>query len=143
MIGKKVKVISGKHAGRTALVIGNLPSQNAWKVQRVYQMDNGWVNGELFQVSKFYVEEIKEVVPAAKLKPKYKVTTAVDFILPKGSYPEIEFGPAKPGELYAGWISDAWVEDGEVLYNIVFAGEFAVVKEDGVQSRYHGRPYHA
>lgn len=43
-----------------------------------------------------------------------------------------EYGyPSKTGTM-CGFISDQWVEDGEKLYNIVFLGDFRVVKESEI-----------
>ncbi|XAO14118.1 transcriptional regulator [Escherichia phage JM10] len=43
-----------------------------------------------------------------------------------------EYGYPSKTDTMCGFISDQWVEDGEKLYNIVFLGDFRVVKESEI-----------
>lgn len=43
-----------------------------------------------------------------------------------------EYGYPSKTDIMCGFISDQWVEDGEKLYNIVFLGDFRVVKESEI-----------
>ena len=63
---------------------------------------------------------------------KWALCKGVEFITDKEFDYIDEYGYPSKTDTMCGFISDQWVEDGEKLYNIVFLGDFRVVKESEI-----------
>ncbi|WBM23516.1 modifier of transcription [Escherichia phage PNJ-6] len=63
---------------------------------------------------------------------KWALCKGVEFITDKEFDYIDEYGYPSKTDIMCGFISDQWVEDGEKLYNIVFLGDFRVVKESEI-----------
>ncbi|AAP75913.1 MotB modifier of transcription [Escherichia phage RB69] len=63
---------------------------------------------------------------------KWALCKGVEFITDKEFDYIDEYGYPSTTDTMCGFISDQWVEDGEKLYNIVFLGDFRVVKESEI-----------
>lgn len=63
---------------------------------------------------------------------KWALCKGVEFITDKEFDYIDEYGYPSTTDIMCGFISDQWVEDGEKLYNIVFLGDFRVVKESEI-----------
>ena len=127
MIGKKVKVHSGKHAGKTGTIINNIHPQNAWKVRRDGK------SGETFQVSKNFVEFV--ILEAPTSTPPVRLESTEDRFLGKwvtfNTARSIETSRDEDNECdMRALITDVWREDGVWLANAVFMGEYAVFDVD-------------
>ena len=64
------------------------------------------------------------VIGSTLLRVEFQTDKEFDFI--------DEYGYPSKTDTMCGFISDQWVEDGEKLYNIVFLGDFRVVKESEI-----------
>lgn len=130
MIGKKVKVHSGKHAGKTGTVINNLHTQNSWKVRR--DGESG-VSNETFQVAKYYVEEVVDRAPRVLAKQ----STEEQFLGKWVSFDTSDAIETSRDAEHAAFgmrslVTDVWREDGRWLANVVFLGKHAVVPVDSI-----------
>lgn len=125
MIGKTIKVISGKHSGKTGVIIGNLDSQNSWKVRQTPKTDGA--APVTFQVAKYYVVE---VVKSPRVMAAH--STEEHFL---GKWVEFDTGDAIETSRCGGieavdmraLVTDVWREEGRWLANVVFIGHYAVV----------------
>ena len=63
---------------------------------------------------------------------KWALCKGVEFITDKEFDYIDEYGYPSKTDTMCGFISDQWVEGGEKLYNIVFLGDFRVVKESEI-----------
>lgn len=80
--------------------------------------------------------ETRVSAPSASTEPnvqfKWALCKGVEFITDKEFDYIDEYGYPSTTDTMCGFISDQWVEDGEKLYNIVFLGDFRVVKESEI-----------
>lgn len=76
------------------------------------------------------IEEVESTEPNVQFK--WGLCKGVEFITDKEFDYIDEYGYPSKTDTMCGFISDQWVEDGEKLYNIVFLGDFRVVKESEI-----------